>query len=96
LAPSTVALMTTDHLDGISFRPGQGFGLGFDIVKDTGAYGTYGSVGTFGWGGAYGSKYWVDPEEELVVVYFTQLRPGSVVSDQLMLRSLIYPSIVFD
>ena len=96
LAPSTVELMITDHLDGIDFRPGLGFGLGFDIVKDTGATGTYGSVGTFGWGGAYGSKYWVDPEEELVVVYFTQLRPGSVVSDQLMLRSLIYQSIIFD
>ncbi len=96
LAPATVDLMVTDHLDGIDFRPGLGFGLGFDVIKDTGAYGTYGSVGTFGWGGAYGSKYWVDPEEELVVVYFTQLRPGSVVSDQLMLRSLIYQSIIFD
>ncbi len=96
LSPSTVRLMTTDHLDGIDFRPGLGFGLGFDVVKDPGAYGTYGAEGAYGWGGAYGSKYWVDPQEELVVVYFTQLRPGSVVSDQLMLRSLIYQSILFD
>ncbi|XOV94410.1 MAG: serine hydrolase domain-containing protein [Bacteroidota bacterium] len=94
LAPSTVQLMTSDHLHGIPYNDGMGFGLGFDVVLDVGAHGTYGSLGTFGWGGAYGSTYWVDPVEELVVVYFTQLRPGSVVKDQQMLRTLIYQSII--
>ncbi|MCB1123049.1 MAG: beta-lactamase family protein [Verrucomicrobiae bacterium] len=94
LAPSTVHLMTIDHLDGIPFRRGEGFGLGFDVVTDTGARGFPGSVGEFGWGGAYGSTYWVDPAEELVVVYFTQVRPGSIVKDQLQLRALVYQSLI--
>jgi CubicO group peptidase (beta-lactamase class C family) len=68
LAPKTVELMTTDHLRGIPFRTGQGFGLGFSIVTDLGARGIPGSVGEYGWGGAYHSTYWVDPQEELVVV----------------------------
>ena len=55
--------------------------------------GTPGSVGEFGWGGAYGSTYWVDPAEDLVVVYFTQLRPSSIVKDQLTLRTLVYQAL---
>jgi len=95
LSPRTVALMTENHLSkDVEFRPGLGFGLGFEVVTDQGLRGTYGSVGEFGWGGAYGSTYWVDPAEELVVVYFTQLRPGSIVKDQLMLRTLIYQALV--
>jgi CubicO group peptidase (beta-lactamase class C family) len=94
LSPRTVHLMTIDHLGGVPFRPGEGFGLGFDVVTDTGARGFPGSVGEFGWGGAYGSTYWVDPAEELVVVYFTQVRPGSIVKDQLKLRALIYQALI--
>jgi CubicO group peptidase (beta-lactamase class C family) len=95
LSPSTVHLMTVDHLsEGVTFRPGQGFGLGFDVVLDQGKRGTQGSVGEFGWGGAYGSSYWVDPAEELVVVYFTQLRPSTIVKDQLTLRALVYQALV--
>jgi CubicO group peptidase (beta-lactamase class C family) len=95
LSSRTVDLMTTNHLgDDVDFRPGQGFGLGFDVVLDPGKRGTYGSVGQYGWGGAYGSTYWVDPAEELVVVYFTQLRPSSIVKDQLMLRTLVYQALV--
>lgn len=95
LSPRTVDLMTMNHLpDEVSYRPGQGFGLGFSIVLDEGKRGQPGSVGEYGWGGAYGSTYWVDPKEELVVVYFTQVRPGSIVKDQLMLRALIYQALV--
>ena len=50
LTPKTVELMTADHLRGIPFRNGQGFGLGFSVVKDLGARGQPGSVGEFGWG----------------------------------------------
>lgn len=95
LSSRTVNLMTIDHLaDGVSFRAGQGFGLGFDVVLDQGKRGIPGSVGEFGWGGAYGSSYWVDPKEEMVVVYFTQLRPSTIVRDQLELRALIYQALV--
>ena len=95
LAPSTVKLMTINHLsEDIDFRPGQGFGLGFSVITDLGLFGKPGSVGEFGWGGAYHSTYWVDPEEELVVVYFTQMRDGTVVDDHNMLRALLYQAIV--
>jgi CubicO group peptidase (beta-lactamase class C family) len=73
LSRTTVELMTTSHLGDIEFNTGQGFGLGFYIVEDVGARGSPGSVGEFGWGGAYHTTYWVDPREELVVVHLTQL-----------------------
>ena len=93
--PRTVHLMTIDHLDkNMEFRPGLGFGLGFEVVLDQGKRGTYGSLGQFGWGGAYGSTFWVDPAEEMIVLYFTQVRPGSIVKDQLQLRALVYQALV--
>lgn len=96
LSPRTVHLMTINHLESnMEFgRSGLGFGLGFEVVQDQGKRGTYGSPGQFGWGGAYGSTFWVDPAEELIVLYFTQVRPGSIVKDQLELRALIYQALV--
>ncbi len=94
LSPTTVKLMTRNHIGDIDFRPGQGFGLGFSIVTDLGARGTPGSVGEFGWGGAYHSTYWADPEEDLAVVYLTQLRPAGGVDDMAKLRNLVYQAIV--
>ncbi len=90
----TVELMTTDHLGNVEFRPGEGFGLGFSIVEDLGRRGLPGSVGEYGWGGAYHSTYWVDPAEELVVVYLTQLIPAGDIDDHGKLRSLVYQAIV--
>jgi CubicO group peptidase (beta-lactamase class C family) len=94
LSRKTVELMTTDHLQGLEFRPGEGFGLGFSVVKDVGERGVPGSVGEFGWGGAYHSTYWVDPVEDMVVVYFTQLLPSGGLDDHGKLRALIYQAIV--
>jgi CubicO group peptidase (beta-lactamase class C family) len=94
LSRKSVELMTVDHLNGVAYQPGQGFGLGFSVVKDLGAVGRPGSVGEFGWGGAYHSVYWVDPKEQLVVVYFTQLIPARNLDDHDKLRALVYQSIV--
>lgn len=94
LSRKTIELMTTDHLEGKPFRPGQGFGLGFFVVTDLGARGILGSEGEYGWGGAYHSTYWVDPAEELVVVYMTQLIPATGVDDYNKLRSGIYQAII--
>jgi CubicO group peptidase (beta-lactamase class C family) len=94
LSPKTVELMTVDHLGDIMFRPGQGFGLGFSVVEDLGERGVLGSVGEYGWGGAYHSTYWVDPVERLVVVYMTQLIPAAGLDDQDTLRSGVYQAIV--
>ena len=94
LSRKTVELMTVDHLGNVEFRAGEGFGLGFSIVTDLGARGKLGSLGEYGWGGAYHSTYWVDPKEELVVVYLTQLRPAIDVDDLDKLRALIYQALV--
>jgi CubicO group peptidase (beta-lactamase class C family) len=94
LSRKTVELMTVDHLRGVEFEDGQGFGLGFSVVKDLGARGVPGSVGEFGWGGAYHSTYWVDPKEQLVVVYFTQVIPAGDVDDHGKLRALVYQALI--
>jgi len=94
LSRHTVDLMTSNHLsDEVLATHDECFGLGFSVLRDLGQRGTPGSLGEFGWGGAYGSTYWVDPVEGMVVVYFTQLRPSSIVKDQLMLRSLVYQAL---
>ncbi|MCZ6879221.1 MAG: serine hydrolase [Acidobacteria bacterium] len=94
LTPKTVQLMTVNHLGQLSFRDGLGFGLGFSVVQDLGARGLPGSVGEFGWGGAYHSRYWVDPQEQLVVVYLTQLIPANNLDDQDKVRILVYQALV--
>ncbi len=94
LARKSVELMTTNHLGQVAFAPGQGFGLGFYIVEDVGARGLPGSVGEFGWGGAYHTSYWVDPREDLVVVYMTQLIPAGDLDDHEKVRALVYQAIV--
>ena len=94
LSRKTIELMTTNHLGDLPFRSGQGFGLGFSIVTDLGERGTLGSVGEYGWGGAYHSTYWVDPLEELVVVYLTQIIPATGLDDYSKLRSGVYQAII--
>jgi CubicO group peptidase (beta-lactamase class C family) len=93
LSRPSVRLMTVPQTAGIEFRPGQGFGLGFYVVSDVGERGLPGSVGEYGWGGAYHSTYWVDPAEQLVVVYMTQLIPSGTLDDQSKLRALVYQAI---
>jgi CubicO group peptidase (beta-lactamase class C family) len=75
LSPKTVELMTTNQTGMLYSQTGQGFGLGFSILEQPGADGRVESVGTFGWGGAYGSTYEVDPKEHLVLVFMIQLLP---------------------
>ena len=94
LSRKTVESITVDHLDGIAFRAGQGFGLGFSIMENPAAIGLPASKGEFGWGGAYHSTYWVDPAEEMVVVYLTQLIPARGIDDHGKLRTLIHQAII--
>jgi CubicO group peptidase (beta-lactamase class C family) len=93
LSPKTVELMTANHV-GDMMGAASGFGLGFQVVRDLGARGTPGSLGEFGWGGAYHSSYWGDFTEDLVVVYFTQVTPAPGLDDHQLLRNLVYQAIV--
>lgn len=97
LSPKTVELMSADHLKGEARFPwgtGMGFGLGFSVVTDLGARGEPGSLGEYGWGGAYHSSYWIDPVEDLIVVYFTQVIPADGLDDHGKLRALVYQAII--
>lgn len=77
LAPHTVALMTHNQIGTLFDSSGAlGFGFGFETTERYGANGMA-SVGTFNWGGAYGSAYYVDPVEHLVIVFMINQLPNS-------------------
>lgn len=100
ISRKTVELMTANHLE-TSFDDvydeldeGIGFGLGFYVMEDVGKFGNLGSIGEFGWFGIYHTAYWVDPVEELVVVYMTQVFPEDDIYDMDKVRALVYQSII--
>ncbi|MCX6569978.1 MAG: serine hydrolase [Candidatus Aminicenantes bacterium] len=92
LSPKSVELMTADHVGAL--YGSQGFGLGFWVTKELGKNGEPGSVGAFGWGGAYHTTYWVDPAEKLVAVFMTQLLPAGGSDAQGKFKALVYQSII--
>jgi CubicO group peptidase (beta-lactamase class C family) len=78
LGRKTVELMTTNHIGDLPIwltGPGYGFGLGYSVVKDIGATGLPASVGSYGWGGAFCTYFWVDPKEEMIGIVMAQVRP---------------------
>ena len=93
LSQASVDSMTIDQMNGIAYGPGQGFGFGFSILQDLKAFEKPGSIGEWGWGGAYHSKYWVSPADQLVVVYLTQLIPAGSIDDHDRLRALVYEAL---
>jgi CubicO group peptidase (beta-lactamase class C family) len=94
LSPKTIELMTANHVANLYAASGRGFGLGFETVDDLGRSGRYGSNGEFSWGSAYFSRYWVDPKEQLVAIFMTQLLPSGGSDLQEKLRALVNQAIV--
>jgi CubicO group peptidase (beta-lactamase class C family) len=107
LSSRTLALMTENHLPGDvdleqfatdSFSEvdyaGVGFGLGFSVKLDQAKNKSLGSEGTFGWGGAASTAFWVDPFEDLTVAFFTQLLPSSTYPIRRDLQQLVYQALV--
>ena len=92
LGPKTVQYMTINHLTdevrnqgageypASHLYPGQSFGLGFGVITDPGQSQVVSSAGAYSWGGAANTKFWIDPEEDLVAILMTQLL-GSPWSD---------------
>jgi CubicO group peptidase (beta-lactamase class C family) len=76
LSPRSVRLMATNQVGTLHSADGLGFGLGFETTDRYGANGMQ-SEGSFGWGGAYGSVYRIDPQERLVMVLMLQLIPNA-------------------
>jgi CubicO group peptidase (beta-lactamase class C family) len=73
---------------------GIGFGLGFAVVLDPVKAQIITSAGEYHWGGAASTFFWIDPEEELFVVFFTQLMPSSTYPIRRELRARVYPALV--
>jgi CubicO group peptidase (beta-lactamase class C family) len=107
LSPRTLATMTRNHLPGnvdlqAYGRPlfaevrydGVGFGLGFATMMDPAAAKMAGNAGEFNWGGLASTAFWVDPADEITVVFMTQLMPSSTYPLRPQLRQLVYQSVV--
>ena len=97
LAPSTVSLMLENHTGDLPLwlpGPGMGFGLGYGVVVDRGAAATPLSEGAGYWGGAYCTLSWIDPEENLVGVLMTQVRPYSHINIRQDFQVLTYQAII--
>jgi CubicO group peptidase (beta-lactamase class C family) len=83
LSPRTVELMRSAFIpDTLPGRPrGESFGLSVRVVTDPVQRGTALSAGSFGWSGAYGTHFWVDPKEQLVGIVFIQTATPGLARD---------------
>jgi CubicO group peptidase (beta-lactamase class C family) len=106
IGPKTLKLMTTNHLPGGRDLPemsrsmfaeatynGIGFGLGFAITMDPAKTLIPGSPGEYNWGGAATTSFWIDPVEELIAIFMTQVVPSSAYPVRRELRTMIYAAI---
>lgn len=108
LGRKTIELMASNHLPGggdlqsvalpggygeVGFA-GLGFGLTVAVAKAPTATQVIGSAGEYMWGGAASTIFWVDPAEDLTVVFMTQLLPSGTFNFRGQLKTLVYPAIV--
>ena len=106
LARKTIELMSANHLtDGVDLAEvasgrwsetsyhGIGFGLGFSVVKDPSMTLVSGSSGELAWGGMASTAFWIDPLEDMAVVFMTQLVPSGTYNIRRELRTLVYSAI---
>jgi CubicO group peptidase (beta-lactamase class C family) len=107
LGRKTLELMTSNHLPGgrdlsematgafsETTYDGVGFGLGFSVTLDPVTAQVVGSPGEFAWGGAASTAFWIDPAEELVVIFMTQFMPSRTFNFRGQLKQLIYGAII--
>ena len=107
LGRKTVEYMAINHLPGgvdlaeigqqvFSETPydGIGFGLGFSVVLDPAKASVLDSLGSFGWGGAASTYFWIDPMEDLAVVFMSQLLPSSAWPIRRELKALVYQALI--
>jgi CubicO group peptidase (beta-lactamase class C family) len=106
LGPKTLALMTSNHLPGDCSLPemsrslfseatynGIGFGLGFSVTINPAQTLIPGSAGEYAWGGAATTSFWIDPAEELIAIFMTQVLPSSAYPIRRELRTMVYSAI---
>jgi len=88
----TLELMTQNHIEGLPYSPGYGFGLGFGIRTDLSDSAMPGSEGAFFWGGAFNTAFLVDPKEDMVAVFMSQYWPSQRYFSQKM-RQFVYSTL---
>lgn len=106
LSPTSIALMTMNHLPNNQdvstfgralgeeiYFDGVGFGLGVSVVIDQAKTRALCPNGTYGWGGMASTVFWVDPVEEVTAMFFTQLMPSTTYPIRPYLRQLVYQAI---
>jgi CubicO group peptidase (beta-lactamase class C family) len=107
LGPRTVKFITANHLPGgvdlaavargsagETRYEGVGFGLGVYVMLDPAKALVPSSVGEYGWGGLASTAFWVDPAEELTVIFMTQLIPSTIYGFRPQLKAIVYGAIV--
>ncbi len=92
LGRNTVRMMTTNQIEGVPYASGT-FGLGFGVVTDQNSGSAPAQVGTFNWGGAFATSYWVDPKEKMVYLFFRQLQARTHNEVVEKFRALTYQAI---
>ena len=97
LSPKTIELMTVSHTGDLTPSPqgpAAGFGLGFRVITDLGQSQRPASVGSYSWGGIWGTSFWVDPKERLVGVMMIQRYPTTGVPIADVFQAMAYQAIV--
>ncbi|MCP5114368.1 MAG: beta-lactamase family protein [bacterium] len=96
LSRKTVDLMRISHtrdIPGPRARNGEGFGLGFAVAEDLTRSGLAGSVGEYRWGGAAGTRFWIDPKENFIGIYMVQILPHTGLQYGNTFKYLAYQAI---
>jgi len=94
IGKKTLEFMTADHVGNRPGRPdGFGFGLGFEVHTRLGDSAIEGSVGEYGWSGAAGTTFWVDPKEELLAIYMVQASEGDTRFLRTQFRTMVQAAI---
>lgn len=94
LSPKTIELMTMDQSDGMFGDPGHGFGFGFAVLEDLRKTKNLGSVGQYFWSGAYCTFFFIDPKEDMISIFMTQVNPYNNYWGEKM-RQMVYQSIIY-
>ena len=102
VSPKTLELMTSDHtqqtphVGGPIVLPARGtsFGLGFSVTTDLAATEALGSVGAYGWGGAAGTYFKIDPKEDMAILMMIQVMPYNHLQAREKFNNLVYQAIV--
>ena len=97
LSPKTVQLMTVNHIGKLPLwkaLDGNRFGLGFRVLSDLGESANLGSVGSYGWGGAFGTYFWIDPKDQTIGILMIGLRPYNHINIRQDFQTMATQAIV--